>query len=314
MKAWHFHGTHQPLKKVLDKAEPHPGCGEIRVAVTAAGLCHTDVGVLEDEKFMPLFSRLPVAPGHEIAGIIDEIGEGVDGFGVGDRVAVWPSEGAVVGFALDGGYQEKVVVSHHALVPIPDGVPDAYAATAACAGMTAHGALMTRGGLRSGEKVGIIGVGGVGQIALRLAVLNGAEVYAVETNETVWTIAEELGAKRVVKDVSELADLQLDLIIDFAGFGTTTAAAIEAVGKGGRVVLVGMGQLETTINTYPLMLNEVDLRGNVGGSAQDIASVLEWMAKGEIHPKLEEITWDLIAEGVHRLQHGLSGGRLVAIY
>jgi propanol-preferring alcohol dehydrogenase len=257
--------------------------------------------------------NLPLTPGHEIAGVIDAVGPEVAGYAVGDRVCVWPMfEGH--GYTVDGGFGEKVISAEGSLIRIPDGVSFEFAATATDAGMTSHSAVMTRGGLKPGEKVGIIGVGGLGQIGGRVAVLNGAELYVAEINEAAWPIAKRIGAKRVVKDIADLKDEQLNLIVDFAGFGTTTAAALETVAPNGRVVLVGMGRLESTINTYPLILGALDLRGNSGGSAQDITSVLDWMAKGEIQPRIEKIAWDQIAEGIARLQRGDVRGRLICMY
>ncbi|WP_172332283.1 zinc-binding dehydrogenase [Mangrovicoccus sp. HB161399] len=151
-----------------------------------------------------------------------------------------------------------------------------------------------RGGILPGEKVGIVGLGGLGQFAAQLAVLNGAELYVAEIKEEDWDYARSLGAKKVVKDVAELEDEGLSLIIDLAGFGTTAAGAIEAVAPGGRVVLVGMGKLEATINTYSMIVKRVDQRGSIGGSKQDIAAVLDWMAQGKLVPKLETISWQEI--------------------
>lgn len=312
MKAWQFHGTHKPLERA-EVSEPTVAPGQVKVRVRAAGLCHSDVGILEDEKWMPLFPSLPVTPGHEVAGDVEEVGEGVTDFAVGDRVAAWPMVGPL-GYGIDGGFGEKVVVDAEALLSIPDGVPYAFAASATDAGMTSHGAMMSRGQLRSGEKVGVIGVGGLGQIGARVAVLNGGELYVAEVNEKAWPLAEQIGAKRVVKDIGELADEELDLIVDYAGFGTTTATAVDIVKPGGRVVLVGMGRLEATVNTYNLIVGGKDLRGNVGGTKDDVAAVLEWMGKGEINPTLEEITWEQIPEGIDRLERGDVRGRLVCIY
>lgn len=312
MKAWHFTGTHQPLVKA-EVPEPSPGPGQVKIDVKAAGLCHSDVGILEDEKWLALIPSLPITPGHEVAGVVEEVGEGVTDYAVGDRVAVWPMR-VSVGYGVHGGFGEKVVAETEGLVRIPDNVSFAMAATSTDAGMTSHGAVMTRGGLQRGEKIGIIGLGGLGQIGARVAVLNGAELYVAEVNEAVWPLAEEIGAKRVVKDITELKDAGLDLVVDFAGFGTTTAGALETVRPGGRVVLVGMGRLEATINTYPLILGALDLKGNVGGTDGDIRAVLDWMSKGEIHPVIEEISWDEIGDGIDRLARGEVRGRLVCIY
>lgn len=311
MKAWNFTGTHQPLVAV-EKPVPAVTGNNVRIAVKAAGLCHTDVGVLEDEKWLANIASLPITMGHEVAGEIEEIGPDVKNFAVGDRVAIWPML-ETPGFAIDGGFGEQIVTTEEALVPVPDGMPIERAAAATDAGMTSQGAL-TRGEIKAGEKVGIIGLGGLGQFAAQLVVLNGAELYVAEIKEENWEYARSLGAKKVVSDITELADEGLSLIIDFAGFGTTTAGAIEAVGPGGRVVLVGMGKLESTINTYPMIIKKVDLRGSNGGSKEDIATVLDWMAQGKLVPKLETITWDEIPAGLERLARGEVNGRLVCVY
>lgn len=311
MKAWSFTGTHQPLVKV-EKPEPAVSGDKVKIAVQAAGLCHTDVGVLEDEKWLASIPDLPITMGHEVAGQIEEIGPDVTDFKVGDRVAIWPML-ETPGFVIDGGFGEKIVTTQDALVKVPDGMPIELAASTTDAGMTSQGAL-TRGEIKAGEKVGIIGLGGLGQFAAQLVVLNGAELYVAEIKEDAWDYAKSIGAKRVVKDVTELADENLDLIIDFAGFGTTTAGAIEAVGMNGRVVLVGMGKLEAAINTYPMIIKKVDLRGSNGGTKEDIATVLDWVAKGELKPKIETITWEEIPEGIERLKRGEVSGRLVCVY
>ena len=296
----------------VEKPEPAVSGDKVKIAVQAAGLCHTDVGVLEDEKWLASIPNLPITMGHEVAGQIEEIGPDVTDFKVGDRVAIWPML-ETPGFVIDGGFGEKIVTTQDALVKVPDGMPIELAASTTDAGMTSQGAL-TRGEIKAGEKVGIIGLGGLGQFAAQLVVLNGAELYVAEIKEDAWDYAKSIGAKRVVKDVTELADENLDLIIDFAGFGTTTAGAIEAVGMNGRVVLVGMGKLEAAINTYPMIIKKVDLRGSNGGTKEDIATVLDWVAKGELKPKIETITWEEIPEGIERLKRGEVSGRLVCVY
>jgi propanol-preferring alcohol dehydrogenase len=118
--------------------------------------------------------------------------------------------------------------------------------------------------------------------AARIAVLNGAEVYGAEPRTEAWDVATKQGVIEVVKDVRELAPFQLDLIVDFAGFGDTTAGAIEAVRRGGMVVQVGLGRTEALISTAALIRNKVTLRGSSGGRPADTASVIGHMAKGEL--------------------------------
>jgi propanol-preferring alcohol dehydrogenase len=314
MKAWQFVGTHQPFRKV-EVERPEPGPGQVLIQTKAAGLCHSDVGILEDEKWLAIM-QLPAIPGHEIAGVVVAVGDDATGYSVGERVCVWPmgTAGAAYGYGRGGGWGEYVVADIDDVLRIPEGVPFELAAAATDAGMTSYGAVVEAGKLQAGEKVGIIGFGGLGQIGARVAYLTGAEVYVAEVNEKVWDAAYAAGATKVVKDVTELADIGLDLVVDFAGFGTTTAGAIAAVGYEGRVVQIGMGKLEATIDTYPLIMKHVTLRGHTGGSRDAIANVLKFMASGDISPAIERTDFDGIAEGIDRLQRGEVRGRLVALY
>jgi propanol-preferring alcohol dehydrogenase len=316
VKAWQFTGTHDPLT-IVEIPEPEPGRGEVLIDVKAAGICHTDVGMLEDETWLQI-TTLPVVPGHEIAGVVSRVGEGVTAFQRGERVAVWPMssgvDSEVYGLGRNGGFESKVTVVEDALIRIPDGVDFDLAAMATDAGMTAHGAVVTSGEVGSGDKVGIIGFGGLGQLGARIAVLKGAEVHVVETNEAVWDRARRTGASSVVRDITELAGTHLNVIVDFAGFGTTTAGAIDAVAFGGRVVQVGMGKLESTISTYNLIMKRVRLIGNWGGNDADIAGVLVLMANGDLSPAIERTDFSGIADGIDRLRRGQVIGRLVAVF
>lgn len=262
----------------------------------AAGLCHSDVGLLEDEGWLSTLAKQPITIGHENAGVVVELGEGVTNVQVGDRVGVCPTTPAgAPGYVADGGFQPKIAFSADALVPIPDGVSWEQGAAATDAGMTSYHAIITNGQAGPGKKIGVIGFGGLGQIGTRVAILAGAEVYVAEVNEKVWDTAKEIGAAGVAKSITEFADVEFDAIVDYAGFGTTTAEAIETVGRGGRVVQVGMGKLEATISTKAMILSEVTLIGSQGGTKEDIAGVYEYLATG-------------------KLAKGEVVGRLVALY
>ena len=256
---------------------------------------------------------LPVVPGHEIAGEIVEVGADVTGWAVGDRVLIWTMSGERHGYLRNGGYGQLITAGPQSLVSIPDGV-EYEKAIFGEPGMTAHAALIDTGRLRAGEKVGIIGFGGLGYIGTRVAALSGAQVYVAEINEAVWDAASVAGAERVVRDIAELADEELDLIVDFAGFGTTTAAAIKTVRPGGRVVQVGMGRLEATIDTYTLIVNSVTLAGSVGGPRESMDAVLRWIASGDIAPGIVRADFAGIPDGIERLRRGEAGGRIVVSY
>lgn len=312
MKVWHFTGVGEPLVRA-EVPEPTAGPGEVVLEVGAAGLCHTDVGILHDPMWGERVGPLPLALGHEVAGTIREVGAGVDEWQVGDRVGVSPNGTTRPGIGRDGGYAPACVAHPADLVRVPDGLSFELASIGTDAGLTAYSAVMSTGGATAGQRVGIVGLGGLGQVGVRVAALAGAEVHVAEVKREVWPLATELGATSVVTDVAELADLELDVIVDFAGFGTTTGAAVTAVRPGGRVVQVGMGRLEAMVSTWDLILKRVTLVGSRGGTVEELAEVYRLMADGSLAPQLGTISFDQIPAGLARLHDGSVTGRLVAV-
>jgi len=135
-----------------------------------------------------------------------------------------------------------------------------------------------------------------------------------DINEEARELAKELGAKKVVANVKELKDEELDLIVDFAGAGDTVKDSVETVGYKGTVVLVGMASLEARVNVTDFITGSKKLIASNGGSPQDIADIYELMSAGKLTPTLTEITFEEIPEGIERLKRGEVTGRLVAIY
>ncbi len=312
MKGWCFTATNAPLQ-LLDIDDPTPGPGEVVLDVKAAGLCHSDVGVMTDPIWMTRMAFTPLILGHEIAGVVSALGEGVTEVKLGDRVGVCPTVGlGAPGFSRHGGFTTKYLAKPIELVPMPDSLSFDLAAVGTDAGMTSYHGMVSRGQVQAGMKVGVIGLGGLGQIGARVAVLRGADVHVAEPNEAAWSTAEEIGAKSIVRDASEWAGQGFDLIVDYAGFGTTTRAAVNAVRRAGTVVLVGMGKLEFTLDTMPMIISEINVLGSTGGTKQDVADVYELFASGRVDPKTTVIDFLDIAKGLDDLQHHRVTGRLVA--
>ena len=210
MKSWRFTGTNEPLQ-LAELPEPTAGPGQVVVDVKAAGICHTDVGILTDPGWMTMLAQVPVTLGHEDAGVISQVGEGVDDFQVGDRVAICPTTPAgCPGSSFDGGFGPKIVVGTQALVRIPDEVDFVNGAAATDAGMTSYAAVVRRGGVKAGDRVGIIGLGGLGQIGARVAHLLGAEVHVAEIKEDIWPLAKELGAVDARRSITDEGILRCD--------------------------------------------------------------------------------------------------------
>lgn len=314
MKVWQFTNTNEPLV-LTEVAIPVAGKGQVVLEMKAAGLCHSDVGLMEDEGWLSLLAKRPITIGHENAGIIIELGEGVTNFKIGDRVGVCPTTPAgAPGYSFDGGFAPRMAIDAQALVPIPDEVGFVYGAAATDAGMTSHAAVISQGKVKPGDTVGIIGFGGLGQVGVQIAVLAGATVYVAEINESVWQTAKEMGAADVKKSIKDFDGVVFDVIVDFAGFGVTTADAVDIIRRDGTVVVVGMGKLEATINTKSLILNQCNLRGSNGGSKKDIEGIYKLMASGSLNLVTTEISFEQIPEGIEKLKNGQVKGRLVAVY
>lgn len=316
MKGWQFTKTNEPLE-LVEKEDPKAEANHVVIDTGACGICHSDVGVLEDENWLSIMD-VPVIMGHENAGTISEVGEGVTQFKVGDRVAICPtgpSGKGSPGYQYDGGFGSKIHAHVDDLVPVPDELTIAEAASATDAGMTSYHAIFTRGQAEKGESVALIGIGGLGQFGLQALLAAGFDkVYAVDTSEAARELAEDIGAHGVVSDIKDLADKDLDLVVDFAGFGSTTTDAIDVVVPGGRVVLVGMGKLEFTFNTTNFITQGKSLLASVGGTKEDIAAIYDLMATGRLTPKLTEISFEEIPQGIEDLKDNKVQGRLVAVY
>lgn len=315
MKGWQFRKTNEPLV-LVEKDIPHAPPGEVVIKTGACGICHSDVGVLRDEGWL-MMMKVPVIMGHEAAGTIVEVGDGVKDFKVGDRVAVCPtgpSGKGAPGYLYDGGFGTYLVAHAADLVPVPEQLTMAEAAAATDAGMTSYHAIFSVGGAKPGMKVALIGIGGLGQFGLQALIAAGVEAYAVDVSPAARELAMKIGAKKVVTNIKELQEENLDLIVDFAGFGITTTEAVETVKPGGTVVLVGMGRLEFKVNVTDFIVNAKRILASVGGTKEDIAAVYKLMASGKLKPKLHEISFDYIPQGILDLEQNKVQGRLVAVY
>lgn len=310
MIAWQFVGVGLPLVRV-SLPDPTAQEGEVVVDVKASGLCHSDVGFM-DGTITSLLGYLPIVLGHEIAGVVSQVGAGVDTLKVGQRVGI-PAIVQSPGTARDGGFAEKVAVAADQCVLLPDAVRFEEAAPAMDAARTAYRAISTNGLVSSGMKVGIIGFGGLGAYAVQIAIALGATVFVAEINNESWSAAKELGAKGVAESITAFSDQEMDVIVDFAGFGTTTASAIEAIRPRGRVVQVGLGKELATISAQLVTMKEITYVGSSNGEQAEAIAVLEMIADQKIKSNIIPISFGQIPESLEKLEHGGVRGRFVAI-
>ena len=232
-------------------------------------------------------------------------------------VAVCPlyaKDGTTPGYTRDGGYGTMTTAPVEQLVKVPEGLPPYKAAAATDAGATAYHAVCKVGGAKAGMKVGIIGVGGLGQFAVRIAVVKGCEVYVATRKPSAQKLALSLGAKEVKPSITDFADKNLDVIIDFAGAGKTTADALNTVKQYGKVVLVGMATDTSTIYTYSMIFKELTFEGSQGSTTQDLKECIELLASGRLDPEIHTCKFEEIGEGIEKLRRGEVSGRLVCVY
>lgn len=317
MKAFQFEDISNGLE-LKDVPVPKPSEGQVLVQVKAAGLCHTDCHVLNGKEKVLIIKR-PITLGHEVAGTIVELGSGVTGFNVGDNVVSGMATNrpitisdmkTSVGIGFDGGYAEFALFYASKTLKIPDGVSFAQAAAATDAVATAYHAVIGEGQTNASTTIGIIGLGGLGLSGVQIAALMGAKVYGVDLDARKFVTAQQHGATMCAKSLERLAGIHFDVIVDFAGAGTTTAAAAKAVKPGGRVVLVGLAATETTLSTHEFIAQSVTLLAGSGSTLDELQEVLQLISKGSITPILEEIPFYDIPAGLKRLEEGAVLGRL----
>ena len=316
MRGWQFDSPATGLE-YIEVPAPAPGPGQVLIDVEAAGMCQSDVHILNGHGDAWLRKR-PIILGHEVAGTVRGLGSGVSDIAIGDRVAValiaHPIESAdfadAIGLGFDGGYADQAVAPRANLVPIPGGVPFTHAAVATDSIATAYHAMVAEAGVTPASTVAVIGLGGLGLSAVGIAKTLGANVYGVDLDTSVFDAAREQGATECFTHVTDVPG-QIDAVVDFAGMGTTTADAVTAVKPGGRVVLVGLGESEATIPAHLLVTKNVQLRGSLGAGLGDLQAVLELLANKELVPVIEEVPFTDIPSALKRLEAGQVHGRLV---
>lgn len=320
----------RPLQiRELELADPGPD--ELLVKIEAAGLCHSDLSVVDGHRRRPL----PMLLGHEAAGRVVALGEGVDDLEIGQQVMLsyLPACGACAGCATEGrrpcepgsaangagtllggtvrlpegihhhlglsAFATHAVVNRHSVVALPAGeeIPPQVAAVLGCAVQTGGGAIMNAGRLQEGETVAVVGLGAVGLAAVLVARALGAEVLAVDPMAAKRELAMEFGATRSAS-LEEAAGEQSDLVVEAAGRASAAQTALQLTAVGGRCVLVG---LPDPADTFPL--SPLDL---VGGARTVIGSYMGSCYSERDIPKFIEL-WRAGTLPLEKLITGTTG-------
>ncbi|KAM5349428.1 hypothetical protein ACJ41O_005933 [Fusarium nematophilum] len=318
MKAFQYVNSQAGLE-LRDIPVPEPGTGQVQLEVKAAGMCHSDCHIVAGRSDTWLGKR-PITLGHEVAGVITKVGPGVTEFNVGDRVAVsqvcHPIEerdwSLGIGLGFNGGYAQYAVAPVRRLMHIPNTVSFAQAAVATDALATSYHAVVAEAGAKPGVTLGVIGLGGLGMSGLAFGALQGAAVYGVDIVEEKFVEAKRLGARSCFNSLAEAKGVPFDVIVDFAGTGSSTLAALRAVKQGGKVVVIGLAAKTVTVPTDVLVLRTVTLVGSLGASVDDLANVLKLLKEGSINPLLVEVPFSEIPASIDTLAKGSVKGRLWA--
>ncbi|MFZ0895184.1 MAG: alcohol dehydrogenase [Candidatus Nitrosopolaris sp.] len=315
------------IVKVNEKLEiqqvetPKPRGSQVLVKVQSSGVCHSDIHLWEGYyegvggellKTTDRGVNYPLTPGHEVAGIVDSLGEQAEGFNNNDKVLVYPwiGEGLCpacrigeenlcdkprsLGVYMDGGYAEYVLVpSYKYLVKISDGMDIDASATLSCSALTAYGAVKNAN-LKPDDNVVIVGAGGLGLMAIQLAkAVTGARIIAMDLDDKKLEFAKKEGADTTVnsknedpvKTIMELTDkMGADAVIDFVNASKTVETDMQFLRRRARVVLVGLfgGELKLSLVTMPTRAYK--LIGSYTGTLSDMIELVSLARRGVIKP------------------------------
>jgi D-arabinose 1-dehydrogenase-like Zn-dependent alcohol dehydrogenase len=318
--------------ELVEREVPQPGTGHVRVHVQACGICHSDM--FTKEGYLPGI-QYPRVPGHEIAGVVDEVGAGVTGWTIGQRVGVGWYGGhcghcpscrrgdfincqflPVPGINYDGGYEEYMVAPADALALMPDGISAEEAAPLLCAGITTYNALR-HSGARPGDLVAIQGVGGLGHLGIQFANKFGYKVAAVSRGADNAALARKLGAHHYIDShatnpAEELKKLGgARVILATAPSGKAMTALFDGLGTNGKMVVVGASTEPIQITPLQLIGGQKSLQGWPSGTAVDSEDTLNFALLCGVRPMIETFPLDRAPEAYERMMSGKAEYRVV---
>lgn len=318
---------------------PDPGPGEVRVRIGGVGLCHSDV-IFLDSPAGVLPYDLPFTLGHEIAGWVDELGDGVDSVTVDEAVAVacmWPcgkcrwcrrgQDNYCVdtwhgrGFGTDGGLAEYVVVGAGQVIPLGDLDPRIVAPLTDAGATSYHAVKKVLPKLYDDSTAVVIGVGGLGAYGVQwLRMLTSARIVAVEAKPERIRAARELGADEVIEAGEGLSKRLAeaiggdgaDVILDFVGDDATIRASLRNAAKGGAIGLIGQGFGKAEIR-YGGWAHDCDIFNPQGSTIAELGEVIALAKSGEVVVEVEQFAFDDVVAAYERLKAGTLNGRAVVL-
>lgn len=311
---------------------PEARAGEALVRVHACGICHSDQ--LAKEGWYPGVTY-PLVPGHEIAGEIAALGDGVQGWAVGQRVGVgwfggncghceWCRRGSLInctnmgipGVTFDGGYADYVRVPAAALAQLPAGLAATDAAPLMCAGVTTFNAIRT-GGVPAGGRIAVLGLGGLGHLAVQFARKLGFVTIAVARGEEKRALAERLGADAYVDSTSEDVGPALqalggvDLVLATVTDAGAMAGAFGGLRPQGKMMIIGVSMEPVPVPAAAFIGGQKQLRGHASGTARDAEDALAFSVARGVDAMTEVVALEAAAEAYERMLSGAARFRVV---
>jgi D-arabinose 1-dehydrogenase-like Zn-dependent alcohol dehydrogenase len=318
--------------EIVEREIPKPSAGEVRIKVQACGVCHSDL--FTKEGAWPGI-EYPRVPGHEVVGVIDEIGAGVTGWRNSQRVGVgwhggqdgtcpWCRRGdfrncrnlKVTGISYDGGYQQYMVAPVEALAVIPDGLTDVEAAPLLCAGVTTYNALRHSGAV-PGDLVAVLGMGGLGHLGIQFANKFGYRVAAIGRGSENAALAKKLGASAYIDSKSTNAAEALQklggaqVILATAPSSKAMSELIDGLGPNGKLLVVGVAFEPIEVTPVQLVTGSRIVQGWAGGTPTDSEDTLRFAELSGVRPMIETYPLEKAAEAYARMLSGNAQFRVV---
>jgi D-arabinose 1-dehydrogenase-like Zn-dependent alcohol dehydrogenase len=318
--------------EIVEREIPRPDAGQVRIKVQACGVCHSDV--LTKEGLWPGI-QYPRIPGHEVAGLVDEVGGGVTAWKKGQRVGVgWHGghdgtcrecrrgdfrncrNALVCGISYDGGYQEYMVAPAEALVPIPQSLKDAEAAPLLCAGITTYNALRHSGAM-PGDLVAVQGIGGLGHLGIQFANKFGYKVAAIGRGAENASLAKKLGATLYIDSQATNAAEELQklggaqVIVATAPNSKAMSELVNGLGPNGKLMVIGATSDPIEVTPLQLINGSRAIQGWAAGTPADSEDTLNFAELSGVRPMIETYPLDKAAEAYARMMSGKAQFRVV---
>ena len=318
--------------ELVEREIPEPSTGHVRIKVQACGVCHSDV-LTKDGSWPGI--QYPRVPGHEVAGIIDEVGDGVSAWKKGQRAGVGWHGGhdgtcrecrrgdfrncrnqKIAGISYDGGYQQYMVAPVEALVPIPESLSDTEAAPLLCAGITTYNALR-HGGAFPGDLVAVQGVGGLGHLGIQFANKSGYKVAAIGRGSENASLAKKLGASVYIDSTSTNAAEALQklggarVILATAPSSKAMSALFDGLGPNGTLMVIGAAFDPIEVAPVQLINGSRTIQGWAAGTPADSEDTLLFAELTGVRPMIETYPLEKAAEAYARMLSGKAEFRVV---